>query len=148
MEATGGYEKPAAYALAKACLSVAVINPRQIRDFAKALGKLAKTDRVDAQVIALFVEKIQPQSNVICDENQQKLAESNARRRQLVDMITMEKNRLDKASKELTKSIKRVLKTLEAELAKMNKELQEAIQNNEQYSHKTWISSSKYSFGR
>jgi transposase len=94
MEATGGYEKPVAQSLQKVGFSVSVVNPRPIRDFAKALGKLAKTDRIDAEVIALFAEKMQPQANVIYNENQQKLAGLNARRRQIIDMITMEKNRL------------------------------------------------------
>lgn len=128
MEATGGYEKLVAQSLVKADLSVSVINPRQIRDFAKALGKLAKTDKIDAQTIALFAEKMQPQKTVKRDENQQKLAEINARRRQLVDMIAMEKNRLDKASKELEKSIKRVLKTLEKELETMNEAQKKSIE--------------------
>jgi transposase len=136
MEATGGYEKAIAQSLAKADFAVAVINPRPIRDFAKALGKLAKTDKMDAQVIALFAEKIQPKANVMCDENQQKLTESNARRRQLVDMIGMEKNRLDKASPELKKSIQRILKALEKELKTLNSLLAKMIQQNTSYAKK------------
>jgi len=136
MESTGGYEKNVAQALAKEGFSVAIINPRQIRDFAKALGKLAKTDRIDANVIAMFAEKIQPNKNVICDENQQKLAECNTRRSQLVDMITMEKNRLDKASKEMKKSIQRIIKLLEKELQKTNELLAKAIQCNDKYARR------------
>ena len=139
MEATGGYEKPAAHALAKAELAVSVINPRQIRDFAKALGKLAKTDRIDAQVIALFAEKMQPITNVVCNEEQQQLAENNARRRQLIDMITMEKNRLDKASKAITKSIQRIIKTLEKELQDINTTLAECIQATPAYAEKNTL---------
>jgi transposase len=126
MESTGGYEKPVALALAKEKFPVAIINPRQIRDFAKAIGRLAKTDRIDS-------EKIQPKTNVICDENQQKLAENNARRRQLIDMITMEKNRLDKASKEMKKSIQHVIKLLQKELEKINESLEKAIQCDDEY---------------
>jgi transposase len=133
MEATGGYEKQVAQSLTKAELAVCVANPRQVRDFAKAMGKLAKTDKIDAQIIALFAEKIQPHANVSCDENQQTLAENNARRRQLVDMITMEKNRLDKVSKALKKSIKRIINALEKELDTINKTLKNVIQNDEQY---------------
>lgn len=136
MESTGGYEKPVAQVLAKADIKVAVINPRQIRDFAKALGKLAKTDRIDAEVIAIFAEKIQPKINIICDENQHKLAEKNTRRRQLIEMITMEKNRLDKASKEMKKSIQHVIDLLEKELEKINQSLQKAIQNDPEYARK------------
>ena len=132
MESTGGYEKEVAQALVKEGFSVAIINPRQIRDFAKALGKLAKTDRIDASIIAIFAEKIQPNKNVICDENQQKLAEYNTRRCQLVDMITMEKNRLDKANKEMKKSIRHIIKLLEKELQKINEFLAKAIQCNDE----------------
>jgi transposase len=128
MEATGGYEKSVAQSLSTNELPVAVMNPRQIRDFAKALGKLAKTDEIDAETIALFAEKIQPKANVMCNENQQQLAEVNARRRQLVEMITMEKNRLDKASKALKPSIQRIIKALEKELESINEALQISIQ--------------------
>lgn len=128
MESTGGYEKPVANRLAKAKLPVSVINPRQIRDFAKSLGILAKTDKIDAKVIALFAEKIMPPANTIYDEQQQVLAEKNARRRQLVDMITMEKNRLDKVSKDGKKSIERIIKALEKELQGINNALQKTIQ--------------------
>ena len=136
MEATGGYEKPAAQALAKTGHSVSVTNPRQIRDFAKAMGKLAKTDRIDAETIALFVEKMQPRPNAVYNEDQQKLAEYNARRRQLVEMINMEKNRLDKVSGELKKSIKRIIKVLEKELQELNNFLTKVIQSNAEYAHK------------
>jgi transposase len=136
MESTGGYEKGVAEALAKEDISVAIINPRQIRDFAKALGKLAKTDHIDAEVLALFAEKIQPNKNVIFDKNQQKLAEYNARRRQLVDMITMEKNRLDKVSKEMKKSIQLIIKLLEKELERINKLLEKSIQYDDEYARR------------
>jgi transposase len=128
MEATGGYEKPVAQALVKAALPVCVTNPRQIRDFAKSLGKLAKTDKVDAQVIALFAEKITPAPNVVCNEEQQQLSEYNTRRRQLLDMITQEKNRLDKANPNVKKSLQRIIRTLEKELQDINKVLQKCIQ--------------------
>lgn len=136
MEATGGYEKPLAQSLTKSEFPVSVVNPRQIRDFARALGKLAKTDNIDAHVIAIFAEKMQPKANVVCDKNQQILSENNARRRQLVDMITMEKNRLDKASNSQEKSIKRVLKTLEKELEVVNKSQELAIQKDPRYAQK------------
>jgi transposase len=139
MEATGGYEKPVSQSLQKAGLSVAVVNPRPIRDFAKALGKLAKTDRIDAEVIALFAEKIQPKASVIYNENQQQLTQNSARRRQLIDMITMEKNRLDKASKELKKSIQRIIKALEKELEIINETLEKIIQDDSDYSQKNTL---------
>ena len=132
MEATGGYEKLVAQSLKNSEYGVSVVNPRRIRDFAKALGKLAKTDKIDCQTIALFAEKMQPNKNVVCDIIQDNLAENNTRRRQLIDMITMEKNRLDKAGHELKKSIKRVLKTLENELHTINEIQEKLIQNDTQ----------------
>jgi transposase len=130
MEATGGYEKPAAQALTKATLPVCVINPRQVRDFAKSLGKLAKTDKIDAHVIALFAEKITPAANVVCDEAQQQLSEYNTRRRQLLDMINQEKNRLDKANSDVKKSLRRIIRTLEKEVSDIDKVLHKCIQAN------------------
>ena len=135
MEATGGYEKLAAEALTEAKLSVSVVNPRQVRDIAKGFGKLAKTDKVDAEIIALFAEKVQPKANVKCDEKQDELAENTTRRRQLIDIIVMEKNRLDKANN-AKKSIKRVLKMLEKELATINEILKNLIKTDSTYSQK------------
>jgi len=116
MESTGGYEAPVSRELSKANLNVCVINPRQIRDFAKALGRLAKTDKVDAEVIALFSSKMEPPPNIFYNEKQQTMVANNTRRRQLIDMIIAEKNRLDKASPEQAESIERILEALEKEL--------------------------------
>ncbi len=129
MEATGGYEKLVAKTLAEANFSVSVINPRQVRDFARALGRLAKTDRIDALSIALYAEKIQPEMNVDYREDTQSIADYEVRRRQLVDMITQEKNRRDKAGKPIKKSIERIIKALEDELKDVTKHLEEAISN-------------------
>lgn len=117
MESTGGYESLVSQELSKAHVNTCVINPRQIRDFAKAAGRLAKTDKVDAQIIALFASKMEPKPNVVYNEKQQKMLASNVRRRQLIDMIVAEKNRFDKATAEQKESIQRVLKILEQELA-------------------------------
>jgi transposase len=136
MEATGGYEKLVANTLSKANLDVAVINPRQIRDFAKAIGRLAKTDKIDAHVIALYAEKCTPEPNITANEKQQKLADLQARRRQIVDMIVMEKNRLDKATPSAKKSIKKVISFLEKELGHVEKELQKAIQADPEFARK------------
>jgi transposase len=136
MESTGGYEKLVSQSLKKAEFIVSVVNPRIIRNFAKALGKLAKTDRIDSHTIAVFSEKMKPMENVVCNENQQILVDNNTRRRQLVDMITMEKNRLDKANKEQEKSIKRVLKILEQELKIINEVQKQAIAEDEQLARK------------
>ena len=93
LEATGGYEIPLAAGLASAGLPVAVVNPRQIRDFARATGSLAKTDVLDARVIALFAEAIRPTARPVPDAQAQALGELMARRRQLVDMLGAELNR-------------------------------------------------------
>jgi len=93
LEATGGYEVTAAATLASAGLPVAVVNPRQIRDFARATGQLAKTDILDARVIALFAEAVRPAPRPMPDEQARALGELIARRRQLVDMLGAEQNR-------------------------------------------------------
>lgn len=93
LEATGGYEVGVAAALANAELPVAVVNPRQIRDFARATGQLAKTDILDARVIARFAEMVQPAARPLATEEAQALGELVARRRQLVDMLGAEQNR-------------------------------------------------------
>jgi transposase len=139
MEATGGYEKLAAQSLFAANLHLSIINPRFIRDFAKALGKLAKTDRIDAEVIALYAEKVQPKATMVHNENQRKLANLNARRRQIIEMITMEKNRLDKTTPDLKKSIQRIIKALEKELESINAALAKSIQHDETFAHKSTL---------
>lgn len=137
MEATGGYEKAVAESIAKEELAVCVVNPRQIRNFAKAMGKLAKTDKVDAMIIATYAQKISPKPNVSCDKEQQKLQEVSRRRQQLVDLITMESNRLEKADKIMQTSIKRTIKFLEKELAAINKMQSDIIKNNQKYNKKS-----------
>jgi transposase len=93
LEASGGYEIPLTAALASAALPVAVVNPRQIRAYARAVGQLAKTDRLDAHVIALFAEAVRPAARPVPDEQARALGELIARRRQLVDMLVAEQNR-------------------------------------------------------
>jgi transposase len=94
MEATGGYETQVATTIAGAGLKLAVVNPRQIRDFAKATGRLAKNDRIDAQVIAAFGEAVAPQIVSLPDEQMRELQGLIARRSQLVGMRVQESNRL------------------------------------------------------
>ena len=98
LEASGGYEIPVVEVLAVRELKVAVINPRQVRDFAKATGKFAKTDALDAEIIARFAEVIRPDVRPLKDRDAQQLQAFIARRRQLVQMLTEEKNRLPIAS--------------------------------------------------
>jgi len=137
MEATGGYEKPVAQGLQQAGMNVSVVNPRQIRDFAKSLGKLAKTDRIDAQVIALFSEKIEPRASTVIGKTQQDLSALNARRRQIIDMLIMEKNRLDKTNPRMKKSILRIIKVLEKELESINDELEQVIQTDAEFAKRS-----------
>jgi len=92
-EATGGYEIPLAAALASAGLPLAIVNPRQVRDLARALGQLAKTDTVDAKLIALFAEKVRPPAQPLADETARRLGELVTRRRQLLEILAGESNR-------------------------------------------------------
>jgi len=97
LEATGGYEAAVAAAIAHAGVPVAVVNPRQIRDFARATGQLAKSDTLDARVIARFAETVQPPVRGLATDQAQALASSSPRRRQLVDMLAAEMNRYRQA---------------------------------------------------
>lgn len=139
LEATGGYEIPVTYALYQSEIETCVINPRQIRDFARAIGQLAKTDRIDAEMAALFASKVEPKANVVFNKTQQDLNRNNARRQQLIDMITMEKNRLDKASPAQGESIQRILDALEKELALINDALRELVSSEHEFSNKMEI---------
>jgi transposase len=94
LEATGGLEGPVATALALAGLPVVIVNPRQVRDFARAVGQLAKTDRIDADVLALFGERLRPMPRPLRDADTRRLEALVVRRRQVVDMLTAEHNRL------------------------------------------------------
>ncbi len=127
LEATGGWEVRAATALALAGLPVAVVNPRQVRDFARATGRLAKTDRLDADVLAHFAEAVRPTPRALPDEQQRLFADLVARRRQLVEMITAESNRLALASQQVRESIQVHLEWLKAELKKIDKDLRDKI---------------------
>src|ERR1700720_4777778 len=105
LEATGGLETPVASALAAAGIAVAIVNPRQVRDFARATGRLAKTDRLDAEVLARFGEAVRPEARPLANEQAQALEALVTRRRQLVEMLTAEKNRRTNAPKVLHRSI-------------------------------------------
>jgi len=124
LEATGGYETVAAAALAGAGLPVAVVNPAQVRQFARALGKRAKTDPIDAAVIARFAATARPEPRVAPSEEAVILAELIARRRQLIEMAASERQRKHHAlNARVKKSLDRHLKLLESELAELDKEI-------------------------
>ncbi len=129
LEATGGLETPVASALAAAGIAVAIVNPRQVRDFARATGRLAKTDRLDAEVLARFGEAVRPEARPLADEQAQTLDALVARRRQLVAMLTAEKNRRAKAPKVLHHSIDEHIRWLEKRLSGLDDELGELIRN-------------------
>ncbi|MCI0598468.1 MAG: IS110 family transposase [Beijerinckiaceae bacterium] len=128
VEATGGFETGVAASLAAAGLPVVVVNPAQVRAFAKALGKRAKTDPVDAMVIAHFVEATKPEIRPLPGEAAQYLADLTARRRQIIQMIVAERQRQRQfAAKHLQKSIARLLKALEKELSALDQDIDDAV---------------------
>lgn len=127
-EATGGFERPAIAALAAAGLPVVVANPRQVRDFARATGQLAKTDRLDAGILALFAERVRPTPRPLPDDAAQLLDAVLTRRRQLLEMLTAEKNRLGFAPKPLHRGIQSHIRWLERQLDDVTAELAALIE--------------------
>lgn len=127
LEATGGLERGVTRGLASAELPVVVVNPRQVRDFAKATGQLAKTDRIDALVLARFGEAVRPALRPLPDEVSLELRALIARRRQITGMIVAERNRLSGASKSVKKRIDAHIRWLEAELDRADKDLDQSI---------------------
>ena len=131
MEATGRYERLAATSIAATGVPVAIVNPRQARDFAKAMGRLASEapDRIDAFVLARFAAAMEPQASVIPDEEAQALQYVLARRRQLIEMLVSENNRLGTAPKALQKRIRAHIEWLRKEISRTDKDLDEAIED-------------------
>lgn len=131
MEATGGLEDSLRDALDQAGLAVAVINPRRIRDFGRAMGLLAKTDKLDAKVIANFAAKIEPSPRAARDPVSQRIENLLGRREQLVDMLTAEKNRLKQSrDKEIEQYIKENIAWLETQLEEINQKLKSDMRTN------------------
>ncbi len=128
LEATGKYERPAAAAIAASGMAVAVVNPRQARDFAKATGRLAKTDKIDACVLARFAAAVGPRPSVLPDEEAQALQAILTRRRQLLEMVVAEKNRLLMAPEAVASRIRAHVRWLEKELDRADRELDEAVE--------------------
>lgn len=129
LEASGGYERPAAVALLERGLAVAVVNPRQTRRFAQALGQLAKTDQIDAAVLAHFAEAVRPAARMVVDGTTQQLQTLLARRRQLVVMKNAEKQRLGKAAEPVTRrSFKAVITSLDKQLLVIDKAIGRLIE--------------------
>ncbi len=128
LEASGRYERPVAAALAAAGIVLAVVNPRQARDFAKATGRLAKTDRIDAGILAHFAAAVGPRPSILPDEEAQALQAILTRRRQLLEMLTAENNRLGTAFSTVAKRIRAHIKWLQKELSRTDGELDEAVE--------------------
>ncbi len=128
LEATGGFEHPAVATLATAHFRVVVANPRQIRDFGRATGQLAKTDTIDAEILALFAERVRPEPRPLPNQAAQALDALLTRRRQLIEMLTAEKNRLGFAQPPIRKSISQHIRWLERQLQGVDRDLDHTIQ--------------------
>ncbi len=129
LEASGGLELEAAQALQQQGYAISIINPRQGRDFAKASGKLAKTDRIDAAVLAHFGEAMRPAITVLASANEQGLQEAVTRRRQLVEMLTAEKNRQSSLRGKMRQSVEEHLQWLEERIRELDREIEELSQS-------------------
>lgn len=129
LEASGGLELPMVAALAVANLPVVVVNPRQVRDFARATGKLAKTDALDAQVLAHFAEAIRPPPRSLPDTETQSLTALVARRNQVMSMLVAEKNRLRTSRPPVSQRIQLHIDWLEQELDEIDRDLKEMLHN-------------------
>jgi transposase len=128
VEATGGFETIAAAAIAGAMLPLAIVNPAQVRHFAQAVGKRAKTDPIDAEVIARFAEAVKPEPRPLPDAQARLLGELVARRRQIIDMIVAERQREKRAENvRVRKSIARTISSLEKELPKIDDDIDSLV---------------------
>jgi transposase len=128
MEATGGYETPVAAALAAEGIAVAIVNPRQVRDFAKATGRLAKTDALDAAAIAHFADAVRPPARPMPDQETRELNELVVRRRQLIEMRVAEQNRLRvNASKRTKKDLEEHIKWLQKRIKDHDKDIAQRV---------------------
>jgi transposase len=129
VEATGGYERAVVAALSVAKIPLSLVNPKRVRDFAKALGYLAKTDAIDARILAEFAERVRPAVRPLPDADALKLQALLTRRNQLIGMRTMEKNRLAAVKdRTIRRSVEAVLRTLEKEIGRADRDLDAAIQ--------------------
>lgn len=129
LEATGGLEVVLAGALATAALPVAVVNPRQVRDFARSTGTLAKTDRLDAQSLAHFAEALRPQPRPLPDAQAQELSALLQRRRQLVEMLTAEKNRLPLAARRVRPQLQAHITWLQQQITQFDDDLRALVRS-------------------
>jgi len=136
LEATGNLEMPLAAALQAECLPVVIINPRQVRDFARATGALAKTDAIDARILALFGLRIKPDMRPLPDKQAREMGSLLTRRRQLMEMLIAERNRLSRADEDVQPKIKDHIKWLKEALSDINNDLERRIQSSPSWHEK------------
>jgi transposase len=149
MEATGGLERQALATIAAAGFPAMAVNPRNVRDFAKSLGRLAKTDAIDARMLALFAERVRPEWRPLPDEDTQALEALLVRRRQVVEMITAEKNRLAATpSRQVKKDISEHIKWLQRQLHITDYDLDQTIKNTPVWKQKVDLLKSVPGVGR
>jgi transposase len=149
MEATGGYEQLALLTIHRARVPVVAVNPRQVRDFAKALGRLAKTDRIDARVLCEFAQRMRPEVREIPDDEILALDALLQRRHQLIEMITAEKNRLRQArAKRIQSSIQQTVQFLSKELKKLDADLDDRMRKTSLWKAKVELLTSVPGVGR
>lgn len=127
LEATGGYETLAAISLGTARLPVAVVNPRQVRDFGRSTGQLAKTDQIDARLLAAFAQAVPVEVRPLPDDAARALQAVVSRRRQVVEMLTAERNRLHLADKTVAPSIREVIRVLERQVQDLDHDLRQRL---------------------
>lgn len=128
LEATGGLEAAVAGALSLSGLPVAVVNPRQVRDFARATGRLAKTDAIDAAVLAHFAEAVRPEPRPLPDDNARELEALVTRRRQIIEMLTAEKNRLAMpGSKAVERELREHIEWLKKRIRDLDRDIHKAV---------------------
>lgn len=148
VEATGGYEEAVVMAMFEAGLPVALVSPQRVRQYARAKGLLAKTDRIDAQVLADFGKKLQPRLFVGKSEERRRLSALLGRRKQLNEMLQAEKNRQRSQDLKLQQSLKRSIRFLETELGAMDREIEKFLQEHQELEDQEKLLRSAKSIGR
>jgi transposase len=148
LEASGGYERQLTAALLGAGWPAVAVNPRQVRDFSRAIGRLEKTDEVDARVLALFAERIRPPVRPLPDETLQLVQDWLTRRRQLVDMLVAEKNRAQQARPEIRKSINAHITWLKKQLRDSERELKDVLSDCPQWDARVELLDQQKGLGR
>lgn len=149
MEASGGYQRLALASLMSAGVAAVAVNPRQVRDFARAMGKLEKTDQIDARVLALFAERVRPTARPLVDETTRNFDEFLGRRKQIIEMLVAEKNRYAQAHyARVRKDIKEHIEFLKKRLRNTDDELKDAVEKNPAWNAKVELLEAVKGVGR